>query len=886
MSNPSARTADFLRRLIRTSSAHDPQTVFEHLSLSEQDRDAVTAAWRKALAREDLNAVEESAIEAIVIPDQRPAVEIVQGDYGHVANPEWSLLNDENVRSGLKGVLPSVGRIEITGHPGSALSGAGFIVGRDLVMTNRHIAEVFATGVGDGRLDFVHGRGSSIDFGSNTDDGDAQGLPIRNVAMIHPYWDMALLRVDGLTDDHPALSLMAAAEEEFAGRDVVVVGYPTFDFRKAPDIQARVFSGRFNVKRLMPGKGEGRRPVASFGREVSAFAHDTSTLGAHSGSAVIDPLSGHVVGLHFSGRYLDTNFAAPAWEMARDHRIVDADVNFATSVRPDASTSHEWWKAVAAGAALAASAGATVAYSIAAAAHPNSDATEKPPADKAVAGDASAALDKVPSAKGADHSDGKASETDPSLGKAALDALQQTAFGKAAVDAIGGNRVGKAALNALGGAPLDNAALDALSGTATGKLAAAALSDKGVGKAALAGGSVGQAALDALGDNPLGKAARAAFGGSGDKTAPDHTVGDNSAAPVALAALGGSPLGQAASSALGDSPLGQSFAALGIPPIGAQPSDGGTGQASAVAPVTIPLQINLRINVTTQSGLAGASAPDGIMSSIGGAAPTAAAANEIPIAMNFKFEHELNHVGEVNHVTAGVPRRRNLLSDLGGATLGGGMGAGMGATLGPALTALHLGGSSSSSSGSNSSSSLATALSSASSAAPEPEVQPGAAAPDSPHQSHSGAPPGSPSSLGSGIVSNGTPSPSDDAPAANPTQLSQTWPLNVPSFDAPSWGLPFVPQSAATGESNSTASDANNAPQPNSQAGALGSNGPSLVPPGISEVGGCAGRHGGGSGMQLPVPEPSQLTMFAIGFGAVAGAIYARSRRRARASPV
>jgi hypothetical protein len=162
------------------------------------------------------------------------------------------------------------------------------------------------------------------------------------------------------------------------------------------------------VKRLMPGKGEGRRPVASFGREVSAFAHDASTLGAHSGSAVIDPASGYVVGLHFSGRYLETNFAAPAWEMARDHRIVDAGVNFATSVRPDASTSHEWWKAVAAGVALAATGGAAVAYSLAAAGHAHPDAIEKTPADKAVAGDASAAPDKASPAKG------DASETDPS----------------------------------------------------------------------------------------------------------------------------------------------------------------------------------------------------------------------------------------------------------------------------------------------------------------------------------------------------------------------------------------------------------------------------------------------------------------------------------------
>jgi Trypsin-like peptidase domain len=768
-------------------------------------------------------------------------------------------------------------------------------------MTNRHVAEVFAAGVGDGRLDFVPGRGSSIELGSNPDDGDAQGLPIRNVAMIHPYWDIALLRVDGLTDDHPALSLMVAAEEEFADRNVVVIGYPTFDFRKAPDIQTRVFGSRFNVKRLMLRKGEGRHPVASFGRELSAFAHDASTLGAHSGSAVIDPLSGYVVGLHFSGRYLDTNFAAPASEMARDHRIVDAGVNFATWVRPDASTSHEWWKAVAAGVAFAATGGAAVAYSLAAAAHPNSDGAEKPPADKAGAGP-STAPDKAAPAKGADHSDGKASETDPGLGNLALDALNETTFGKAAVDAIGGNRVAKAALNVLGGAPLDKAAADALGGTATGKLAAAALGDKGVGKAALAaigGGSVGQAALDALGDNPLGKAARATFGGSQDKSAPDHADGDKSAGPAALAALGGSPLGQAASSALGDSPLGQSLSALGLPKLEFKRAIARVGRVRPAPSRLSPFLFkSICASMSRPSRVRpGSARPTGACRRLGGAAPTAAAANEIPIAVNVKFEHELNHVGQVNHLTAGVPGRRNLLGDLGGATLGGGMGAGLGATLGPALTALHLGGSSSgsnssnsstgpsSSSSSSSSSSLSTTPPSAPSAAPDPDVQPSATTPDLPHHSHGGVPHASPDSLGSGIVFNGTPSPWDDAPAAaNPTQSSETWPLNFHGFDMPPWGLMFVPPSGATVGSDATASDGNSAPQLNSQPSALRSSGAGLVPRVISQLGKSGSPHGGGQGLQLPVPEPSPLTMLTIGFGAVAGAIYARRRRPASAA--
>jgi endonuclease G len=47
---------------------------------------------------------------------------------------------------------------------------------------------------------------------------------------------------------------------------------------------------------------------------------------------VIDVQTGEVVGLHFGGIYLDANFAVPAYELARDARVVQAGVNFAGSV--------------------------------------------------------------------------------------------------------------------------------------------------------------------------------------------------------------------------------------------------------------------------------------------------------------------------------------------------------------------------------------------------------------------------------------------------------------------------------------------------------------------------------------------------------------------------
>ncbi len=130
--------------------------------------------------------------------------------------------------------------------------------------------------------------------------------------------------------------------------DVAVVGFPAFDYRNAPEVQDRVFNRTYNIKRLLPGKTIGRRDFSSFGKTVSALAHDASTLGGASGSAVIDPASGSLVGLHFAGV---TNYAVPAWELACDSRIVDAGVRFLGPPAPDREVTTKWcqgWKPISA----------------------------------------------------------------------------------------------------------------------------------------------------------------------------------------------------------------------------------------------------------------------------------------------------------------------------------------------------------------------------------------------------------------------------------------------------------------------------------------------------------------------------------------------------------
>ena len=57
----------------------------------------------------------------------------------------------------------------MVGYPGLPYGGTGFVVGDGLLMTNRHVAELFAAGVGKEGLTFISGRGSSIDFARDPD---------------------------------------------------------------------------------------------------------------------------------------------------------------------------------------------------------------------------------------------------------------------------------------------------------------------------------------------------------------------------------------------------------------------------------------------------------------------------------------------------------------------------------------------------------------------------------------------------------------------------------------------------------------------------------------------------------------------------------------------
>lgn len=299
---------------------------------------------RKLKERRDseVSPAELLGVEAIVLAYDRPAAFVRAGTYDQLGGV-WARLDTSEVRARINPQLGSIGRIELPNMVTVPYGGTGFLVGPQLLMTNRHVARLFAEGLGSRHL--VYRPGDALvdfecEYGSLPE--NASPFTIEQVLMIHPYWDMALVRVSGLSADYRPLTLSVLAPEDLVGRDMAAIGYPARDPRNDLALQDRIFGSVYNVKRLQPGRVRQRSPVHSFENEVDAMVHDSSTLGGNSGSAVLDVASGRVIGLHFAGEYLKANYAVPSYELARDARVRDAGVQFDGSIGVTDLWQHAW----------------------------------------------------------------------------------------------------------------------------------------------------------------------------------------------------------------------------------------------------------------------------------------------------------------------------------------------------------------------------------------------------------------------------------------------------------------------------------------------------------------------------------------------------------------
>ena len=326
-----SRSAPVTESLSLDTRRVDPARMEAEMALESLDR---VAKGKK------VDSEQQFVLEAIVMPYHRPVVDIVDDQMKvDQLSTKWEHLAADGLKSRIESCLLSVGRIEVPSLPSLPYAGTGFIVGDDALITNRHVAAIFATGVGRS-LQFQSGLGASVDFYRENGRTMSESLTVEEVLMIHPRWDMALLRVKGLPEKRKPLSLSTADPSSLKDREVVVVGYPGYDPSSDEEfqrIQNRIFRGAYYAKRLQPGLLKPREQVESFKNLVEVVTHDSSTLGGNSGSAVLlipnsatEPIQ--VVGLHFAGRYLVSNYAVSAYDLAQDSRVVDAGVKFEPTV--------------------------------------------------------------------------------------------------------------------------------------------------------------------------------------------------------------------------------------------------------------------------------------------------------------------------------------------------------------------------------------------------------------------------------------------------------------------------------------------------------------------------------------------------------------------------
>jgi endonuclease G len=271
---------------------------------------------------------EKDKLEAIVIPNGlRPSFDVADDSFAELPE-QWTSINAH--RTFVNSCIRGVGRVDVPGHAQLHYAGTGFIVGPNVMLTNRHVAQTFCQ-TGGSTLTFTPGIVPSLDLKQEAASTASVPVSISEPVLILTQWDAALFRLAEPPAGVIPLRLAARPASPLDGRLATIIGYPALDTRGSTEEllqQMKIFRAIFDKKRLQPGRLTGFRNTNSFGQAVAALAHDCSTLGGNSGSALLDIDAETIVGLHFGGQYLVSNYAVPSWELAGDQRLHDEGVLF------------------------------------------------------------------------------------------------------------------------------------------------------------------------------------------------------------------------------------------------------------------------------------------------------------------------------------------------------------------------------------------------------------------------------------------------------------------------------------------------------------------------------------------------------------------------------
>jgi endonuclease G, mitochondrial len=255
--------------------------------------------------------------EALILDTGRPAI-IVQNNTFQANDTDVWKSQIEGSRSLLEKIIPAVGAIKLTNQNEGVIGDAGtaWLVAPDVVVTNAHVAVLFAIKQFDGTIEFLKNDTTGqrisvdIDFRAEYQVGQAARFKVLQVLDINEKLDVAFLKIstnDSIGDVLTVVPITLDLERVATiGTKVATIGYPSYDPRAGSlEEVSKFFDGIFNVKRLQPGQVT--RPIGDARQDI--IGHDCSTLGGNSGSVVVDVATGKAVGLHYGGIARQANWA-------------------------------------------------------------------------------------------------------------------------------------------------------------------------------------------------------------------------------------------------------------------------------------------------------------------------------------------------------------------------------------------------------------------------------------------------------------------------------------------------------------------------------------------------------------------------------------------------
>ncbi|MEO6613650.1 MAG: trypsin-like peptidase domain-containing protein [Chitinophagaceae bacterium] len=313
-----ATSRETLHKAIEKYAKNDKHLKKKANEIIKRSRDplkAVAMQDNKTLAANPQNT---NLLEVIVFTDgSRPSFLIKNGKIDFTSSPagEWEnplVTGEINVGYAIQ----CVGRINI----GIKHKGTGFLIHKNLVITNKHVLQAVA--------DLVNGKwvfkeGAMIDFGyeyKTTNVKDPRLLKklvfttpglIDKDHIDHTKVDLALIEIEPVDQVNiPMQLLQTDTSITWAWPDTTTlytIGYPgdpglngVVDY--GSDVLYNIFKDTYGCKRLAPGKvmtGPQANPAFPL-----RLTHDATTLGGNSGSLMVTRSKEYIAsGLHYGGEF-------------------------------------------------------------------------------------------------------------------------------------------------------------------------------------------------------------------------------------------------------------------------------------------------------------------------------------------------------------------------------------------------------------------------------------------------------------------------------------------------------------------------------------------------------------------------------------------------------